>query len=102
MDDVQVSRSEIDALALALEQDGLPAQDLLRSFVAALRLAVVGDDSLSVSVVVEDVTVVRPAESVESVGSLQGAFAAAFVADPSADAPAGGRSLNVVVRKIGR
>jgi len=88
MDNVLVSRDDIDALAGALDTGSLPAKDLLSSVVAAIR-AVSGDD--------ESVTV-----SVEVGGSLQDTFEAAFEAEPAPDAPAPGHQVHVRVMKITR
>jgi hypothetical protein len=88
MDNVSVSRDDIDALAQALDTGTLPAKDLLSSLVAAIR-TVSGDD--------ESVTV-----NVEVVGSLQDTFEAAFEPDQAPDAPAPGHQVHVRVMKITR
>lgn len=88
MDSVSVSHHDIDALADALDAGTLPATDLLRSLVAAIR-EVSGDE--------ESVTV-----SVEVAGSLQETFDAAFTPDPSPGGPASGTQVHVTVHKIGR
>lgn len=90
MDSVSVSRNDIDALAQALDAGTLPATDLLRSLVTAIR-TVSGDE--------ESVTV-----SVEVVGSLQDTFDAAFTPEPepAAPAPGLGQQVNVRVMKITR
>jgi hypothetical protein len=84
MDSVPVSRNDIDALAQALNASSLPAADLLRSLVTAIR-QVSGDD--------EAVTV-----NVEVTGSLQETFDAAFTPEPAPGAP----GVRVTVMKITR
>jgi hypothetical protein len=84
MDSVSVSRNDIDALAQALDAGALPAGDLLRSLITAIRQAS-GDDEM--------VTV-----SVEVASSLQETFDAAFTPEP---AP-GGPGVHVTVMKITR
>lgn len=84
MDSVSVTRDDIDDLAQALHAGSLPAGDLLRSLIAAIRQAS-GDDEI--------VTV-----SVEVAGSLQETFEAAFTPEP---AP-GGPGVRVTVMKITR
>ncbi len=74
MDSVSVNRDEIDALAQALDTGTLPATDLLRSLVTAIR-AVSGDE--------ESVTV-----SVEVVESLQDTFEAALTPERLPGRPA--------------
>jgi hypothetical protein len=88
LDSVPVSHDDIDALAQALDAGTLPATELLRSLVAAIR-EVSGDE--------ESVTV-----NVEVAGSLQETFDAAFTPDPSPGGLASGTQVNVTVRKIGR
>lgn len=90
MDNVLVSRDDIDALAQALDGGSLPAQELLSSLVAAIR-EVAGDE--------ESVTV-----SVEVGGSLEDTFDAAFTPDPkpAPDAPALGHQVLMRVMKITR
>jgi hypothetical protein len=88
LDSVSVSHDDIDALANALDTGTLPATELLRSLVAAIR-EVSGDE--------ESVTV-----NVEVVGSLQETFDAAFTPDPSPGGPASGTQVHVTVHKIGR
>lgn len=88
MDNVSVSLDDIDALAQALDSGTLPAEDLLRSVVAAIR-AVSGDqDSVIVSV-----EVVRP---------LRETFDAALTPDPSPVGPASGQQVDVRFMKITR
>ena len=88
MDSVSVNRDDIDALAQALDTGTLPATDLLRSLVTAIR-AVSGDE--------ESVTV-----SVEVVESLQDTFEAAFTPEPAAGGPAPGHQVLMRVMKITR
>ncbi|GAA4599244.1 hypothetical protein BJY16_003007 [Actinoplanes octamycinicus] len=82
MDEVVVSRTDIDALAEAVEQGGLPAPDLLRALVTAIRESVGEDRLVSVSVEVD---------------SVDSEFGAAFVADSPAS-----QVVRVKVMKIGR
>jgi hypothetical protein len=89
MDSVSVNHEDIDALAQALDAGTLPAEDMLRSLVTAIR-AVSGGDEESVTV------------SVEVVQSLQETFDAAFTPDPAPGSPASGQQIAVTVRKIGR
>jgi hypothetical protein len=84
MDNVSVSLDDIDALARALDSGTVPAQDLLRAFVAAIR-AVSGDEE-SVSV------------SVEVIGSLQDTFDAAFTPYPAEEGHASGQHLHVLMK----
>jgi hypothetical protein len=88
MDSVSVNREDIDALALALDAGDLPAADLLRSLVTAIR-AVAGDE--------ESVTV-----SVEVVEPLQHTFEAAFAPEPAPEDPSSGQQVHVRVMKITR
>lgn len=88
MDSLSVSHDDIAALADALDAGTLPATELLRSLVAAIR-EVSGDE--------ESVTV-----SVEVAGSLQETFDAAFTPDPPPEGPASGTQVHVTVHKIGR
>jgi hypothetical protein len=92
MQNVSVNLDEIDALAQALDSGTLPAQDLLRSLVTALR-AVSGDE--------EAITL-----SVEVAGSVQDTFNAAFTPDPTPAGPAAGQQTGQQIRvtfiKIGR
>lgn len=88
MDNVSVNREDIGALSEALDAGTLPAGDLLRSLISAIR-AVSGDDE-SVSV------------SVEVVGSLQDTFDAAFIPEPAPAAAIRGRQVHVTVMKITR
>jgi hypothetical protein len=88
LDSVSVSHDDIAALADALDAGTLPATELLRSLVAAIR-EVSGDE--------ESVTV-----SVEVAGSLQETFDAAFTPDPPPGGPASGTQVHVTVHKIGR
>ncbi|WIM97885.1 hypothetical protein ACTOB_001442 [Actinoplanes oblitus] len=85
MDEVVVSRTDIDALAEAVEQGGLPAPDLLRALITAIRASVGEDARVSVSV------------EVDAVDSVDEQFEAAFVPEPAA-----GRTVRVTVMKIGR
>jgi DNA-binding SARP family transcriptional activator/tetratricopeptide (TPR) repeat protein len=99
MDSVSVSREDIDALAQALDAGPLPAGDLLRSLVTAIRAVSSGDE--------ESVTV-----SVDVVGALRDTFDAAFTPDPvlaaapspSAPSPAvpAGQQVHLRVMKITR
>ena len=89
MDSVSVSHDDIDALAHALDAGTLPATELLRSLVTAIRRVSGGDE--------ESATV-----SVEVVGSLQQTFDAAFTPDPAPGGSASGPQVHVTVRKIGR
>jgi hypothetical protein len=96
MDSVLVSRDDIDALAQALDAGLLPAGDLLRSLIVAIRAVSDGGE--------ESVTV-----SVDVVGSLRDTFDAAFTPDPapdSAPAPAptapSGQQVHLRVMKITR
>jgi hypothetical protein len=89
MDSVSVNHDDIDALEQALSTGTLPAQDLLRSLVAAIR-AVSGGAEESVTVNVE---VVEP---------LRETFDAAFTPDPAPGDPASGQQVHVTVAKIGR
>jgi hypothetical protein len=86
MDSVSVNRDDIDALAQALDAGPLPAQDLLRSLVTAIR-TVSGDE--------QSITV-----SMEVVDSLQDTFEAAFTPDPAS--AASGQRVRVTFAKIGR
>jgi hypothetical protein len=83
VDNLFVSRDDIDALAQLVATGTLPAQDLLRSLVIALREATGDDDPVSMSV---------------EVGSVAEQFEAGFV--PEA-APAG-QHIRVTFAKIGR
>jgi hypothetical protein len=100
MDSVSVSRDDIDALAQALDADLLPAGDLLRSLVAAIRAVSDGGE--------ESVTV-----SVEVTESLRSTFDAAFTPEPAAEpapvapapappAHAAGHQVHLRVLKITR
>lgn len=86
MDSVSVNRDDIDALAQALDAGSLPAQDLLRSLVTAIRTVAGDEPSITVSM--------------EIVDSLPDTFEAAFTPDPVA--PASGRGVRVTFAKIGR
>jgi hypothetical protein len=87
MESVSVNRDDIDALERALDAGTLPAKDLLRSLVTAIR-AVSGDEqSITVSMEVDE--------------SVQDTFEAAFTPDP-APAPASGQQVRVTFFKIGR
>ena len=88
MDSVSVNLADIDTLAQALDTDTLPAKDLLRSLVTAIR-RVSGDE--------ESITV-----SVEVVASLQDTFDAAFTPDPAPGGPTSGQQVRVTFAKIGR
>ena len=88
MDNVPVSLDDIDALAQALDSGIVPAQDLLRALVTAIR-AVSGDE--------ESFTV-----KVEVIGSLQDTFDAAFTPDPAPGGPASGQRPHVRIMKITR
>jgi hypothetical protein len=88
MHNVSVNLDDIDALAQALDSGTLPAQDLLRSLVTAIR-AVSGDE--------ESITL-----SVEVAGSVQDTFKAAFTPDPTPAGPAAGQQIRVTFIKIGR
>jgi hypothetical protein len=90
VDNVLVSRDDIDALAQAVEDGTLPAQELLRSLVTAIQSAAEDEESIQVSVEV--------AERGFGGEDLPETFDAAFV--PDAD-PVGGR-VRVTVAKIGR
>jgi hypothetical protein len=91
MDSVSVSLDDIDALTQALAAGTLPAGDLLRAVVAAIR-AVSGDQQpVTVSV-----------EAVTDPGALQDTFAAAFAPEPAPAAPAAGQQVHVRVMKITR
>jgi hypothetical protein len=89
MDSVSVNRDDIDALAQALDAGVLPAADLLRSLVAAIRQVSGDDQSVTVEVEVE-------AEVAES---LKEQFAAAFTPEPAGAAP---HQVHVSVKKITR
>jgi hypothetical protein len=95
MDNITVDRDDIDALAQALDNGTLPAQDLLRSLVTAILSAAGAEDSISVSVEVET----SPETEVET---LRETFEAAFVPEPSPDVHASGHAVRVTVAKIGR
>ncbi|BCJ45061.1 hypothetical protein GCM10010168_68610 [Actinoplanes ianthinogenes] len=82
MDEVVVNREDIDALAEAVEQGDLPAPELLRALVTAIRESVGEDFRVSVSVEVD---------------SVDDQFEASFAPEPSAD-----RTVRVTVMKIGR
>jgi hypothetical protein len=84
MDELLVAREDIDALADAVDAGTVPAPDLLRALVTAIRSAVGEDDPVSVSVEVESVPEV---------------FEAAFVPEPASNAA---RHVRVTVAKIGR
>lgn len=84
MDSVSVSRNDIDALAQALDAGALPAGDLLRSLIAAIRQTSGNDEIVTVTVEVTD--------------SLEETFEAAFTPEP---AP-GGHGVHVTVMKITR
>jgi len=88
MDSVSVNLDDIDALAQALDAGTLPARDLLRSLITAIR-RVSGDE--------ESVTL-----SVQVVMSLQDTFDAAFTPDPAPGDPAAGQQVRVTFAKIGR
>jgi hypothetical protein len=94
MDSVSVNQNDIDALAQALDAGTLPAGDLLRALVAAIR-AVSGDQQpVTVSV-----------EAVTAEGSLGDVFDAAFTPEPAPAAPgvpAAGQQVHVRVMKITR
>lgn len=89
MDDVSVSSDDIDALAQALDSGTLPANDLLRSLVAAIRdISGWGKESFTVSV--------------EAVDPVRETFDAAFTPDPAPGGPASGGQVNVTIKKVGR
>ena len=88
MDSVSVNLDDIDALAQALDTGTLPATDLLRSLVTAIR-RVSGDE--------QSITV-----SVEVVASMQDTFDAAFTPDPAPGEPNSGQQVRVTFAKIGR
>ncbi len=87
MDSVSVNRDDIEALAQALDAGTLPAKDLLRSLVTAIR-TVSGDE--------QAITV-----SMEVVDPLPDTFEAAFTPDP-VPAAASGQQVRVTFMKIGR
>lgn len=79
MDRASVSRRDIEDLARAVESDDLPAANLLRPLVAALREAAHGEEfSVDITVYVE---------------YLPDTFDAAFVADAAESAAAPGASV---------
>ena len=84
MDSVSVSRNDIDALAQALDAGAMPAGDLLRSLITAIRQASGGDEMVTVSV--------------EVTNSLGETFDAAFTPEPAT----GGPGVHVTVMKITR
>ena len=88
MDSVSVNLADIDTLAQALDTGTLPAKDLLRSLVSAIRTASGDEQSVAVSV--------------EVVESLQDTFDAAFTPDPAPGGPAPGQQVRVTFSKIGR
>jgi len=90
MDSVSVNRNDIDALAQALDAGVVPAADLLRSLIAAIRQVSGDDESVTVEVEVE-------AEVAEP---LKETFAAAFTPEPAAGA--GAHQVHVSVMKITR
>lgn len=90
MDSVSVNRDDIDALAQALDAGVLPAGDLLRSLLAAIRQVSGNDESVTVEVEVE-AEVVQP---------LKETFAAAFTPEPATGAAA--HQVHVSVKKITR
>jgi hypothetical protein len=87
VDNISVSLDDIGALAQAVDSGTVPARDLLRSIVTAIRAVSGGEESVTVSV--------------EVVGSLRDTFDAAFTPDPPA-APASGQQVHVTVNKITR
>jgi hypothetical protein len=87
VDNVLVSRADIDALAQAVDSGTLPAQDLLRSLITAIQSAADDEESISVGVEVE---------------RLPDTFDAAFVPEPSTEISASERRVRVTVSKIGR
>jgi hypothetical protein len=88
MDNVSVSLDDLDALDRALASGALPAADLLRSVVAAIR-AVSGDE--------DSVTV-----SLEVVEPLTDTFEAAFTPEATTAASAGGQQFHMRFLKITR
>jgi hypothetical protein len=88
MDSISVNRDDIDALEHALDTGTLPAKDLLRSLLTAIRTASGDEQSVTVSV--------------EVVESLQDTFEAAFTPDPAPGGPAPGQQVRVTFSKIGR
>lgn len=88
MDNVSVSLDEIDALVQAVDGGTLPAEDLLRSIVTAIRAVSGGEESVTVSV--------------EVVGPLRDTFDAAFTPDAAPGGPASGQQVHVTVNKITR
>jgi hypothetical protein len=87
MDSVSVNRDDIDALEHALDTGTLPAKDLLRPLVTAIRTVSGDEQSITVSV---------------EVVSLQDTFDAAFTPDPAPGGPAPGQQVRVTFTKIGR
>jgi hypothetical protein len=89
MHNISVDHDDIDALAEAVDTGTLPAQDLLRSLVAAIRTVADGEEStITVNV---------------NVRTLGDTFDAAFDAEPeSADTTTAQGVVRVVVAKITR